>query len=367
MGLLTGAGHGAWFVGGCVRNALIGAPVSDLDITTSARPDDVLTLAKSAGLKAIPTGLEHGTVTIVANHVPFEITTLRRDVETYGRHATVAFADTIEEDARRRDFTMNALYADANGNLLDPLGGLPDLSARRVRFIEDATARIREDYLRSLRFFRFHAWYGDPDEGPDAEALAAIADNLEGIGDISRERTGAEMLKLLSAPDPAPAIGSMAQTGALLRVLPGADPALLSVLVHLEAGRAADPLRRLAAIGGEDPADRLRLSKSQARSLSEMRDLMSGAASVAEIGYRFGAGPAVNVALLRGAVSGMPVAPETKAEAMRGAAASFPVRAADLMPEHTGPALGKKLKHLESLWIASDFALTREALLAHVG
>ncbi|MCK4711369.1 MAG: CCA tRNA nucleotidyltransferase, partial [Marinosulfonomonas sp.] len=156
--MLTDAGFECFFVGGCVRNALLGAPVNDIDISTNALPDRVMELAKAAGLKAVPTGIDHGTVTVIADGTPFEITTYRRDVETDGRRAVVAFSDTIMDDAHRRDFTMNALYADADGVIIDPLNGMPDLLARRIRFIEDADLRIKEDYLRILRFFRFHAW-----------------------------------------------------------------------------------------------------------------------------------------------------------------------------------------------------------------
>ncbi|CAN0587043.1 unnamed protein product, partial [Ectocarpus sp. 12 AP-2014] len=191
-------------------------------------------LARVAGLKPVPTGIDHGTVTVVADHDPFEITTFRRDVETDGRRAVVAFADTLDEDAKRRDFTMNALYARIDGTVIDPLGGLPDLRARRVRFIGDATDRIREDYLRSLRFFRFHAWYGNPDNGMDSDALAAIASHLDGLESLSRERVGAEMVKLLAARDPAPAVAAMRATGVLGRLLPGADDRALAPLIHLE-------------------------------------------------------------------------------------------------------------------------------------
>ena len=203
--VLTDAGHQAWFVGGCVRNALLGAPVADLDLTTDARPDVVIQLATAAGLKVIPTGIDHGTVTVIVKNTHFEVTTFSRDVATDGRRAVVAFANTMVEDARRRDFTMNALYAGPDGVVVDPLGGLPDLFARRVRFIEDADQRIREDYLRILRFFRFHAWYGA--DGLDANALAACAANIDGLASLSRERVTAELFKLLAAPDPAPYCG----------------------------------------------------------------------------------------------------------------------------------------------------------------
>lgn len=207
---LEAGGAQALFVGGCVRNALMGVPVSDIDISTDAVPERVIVLAEAAGIKAVPTGIDHGTVTLIKDGIPHEVTTFRKDVETDGRRAVVAYSTCIEEDAARRDFTMNALYARSDGTVLDPLGGLPDLRARRVRFIGDAGDRIREDYLRSLRYFRFHALYGCDELGFDPEALAAIAGNLDGLATLSRERVGAELLKLLSAPDPAPTAVSTA-------------------------------------------------------------------------------------------------------------------------------------------------------------
>ena len=239
--MLTQAGHQALFVGGCVRNALLGAPVNDIDISTDAVPTRVMELAQAAGLHAIPTGIDHGTITVVADHIPHEITTFRKDVETDGRRAVVAFSARVEDDAHRRDFTMNALYARPDGTIVDPLGGMADLNARRVRFIDDADLRIREDYLRILRYFRFHAWYGDPVAGMDPDALAAIAADLDGIATLSRERIGAEMLRLLAAPDPAPAMAAMRTTGALGAVIAGADDRALAPLVHLEAEQGLAP------------------------------------------------------------------------------------------------------------------------------
>jgi tRNA nucleotidyltransferase/poly(A) polymerase len=188
-----------------------------------------------------------------------EVTTLRRDVATDGRRAIVAFGTDLAEDAARRDFTINALYLAPDGTLLDPTGGLPDLAARRIRFVGHASTRIREDYLRSLRYFRFHAWHGDPAEGLDPDALDAIARNLDGLDTLSRERMGHEMLRLLAAPDPAPAVAAMRVTGTLARVLPGAGDGLLAPLVHIEeeARLPLDPLRRLAALGGEEVSERL--------------------------------------------------------------------------------------------------------------
>ncbi|MBI1493972.1 CCA tRNA nucleotidyltransferase [Halocynthiibacter styelae] len=364
MSLLNDAGHEAWFVGGCVRNALINAPVSDLDVTTTAHPEVVMSLAKGAGLKVIPTGIEHGTVTVICGGEPYEITTLRRDVATDGRRATVAFADTIEEDAARRDFTMNALYADAEGSISDPTGGIADLAVRCIRFIGDASERIREDYLRSLRFFRFYAWYGDVDEGPDPEALAAISMNLGGLETLSRERIGAEILKILSASDPAPAMACMQQTGVLTHILPGAETGMLGQLVHIEGNISVDPIRRLACIGGEDVAEKLRLSKAQNTRLDLLLDQMGSLTPVTEIAYRHSFEVARNVSLLRANMAGLMVADADLDAAKSASQAQFPVFAKDLMPEYSGKALGDQLKKLEQAWIDGGFKATKEDLLS---
>lgn len=363
--MLIQAGYKSLFVGGCVRNAIIGAPVTDIDIATDARPEVVMELAKDAGLRPVPTGIEHGTVTVIAGGVPHEVTTFRRDVETDGRRAVVAFSTRVEDDARRRDFTMNALYADAAGTVLDPLGGLPDLMARRVRFIEDASARIAEDYLRILRFFRFHAWYGDEAEGLDPQALAAIAAATEGLAQLSRERVGAEVRKLLAAPDPAPSVASMRACGVLTRILPGADDRALAPLIHLEveSGLQPDWLARLAALSGPEAAPRLRLSRSEEARLCTLRDGIGSMRGAGELGFRLGYDDARAVLLLRAAVMGIPIDPSSLHAAEEGAAAVFPVAAADLMPGFTGPALGRELERLKSLWIESGFRLSREDLL----
>lgn len=366
-GLLTGAGHQALFVGGCVRNALMDLPVADLDIATSARPETVVSLAEAAGLRTIPTGIDHGTVTVMADHIPYEITTFRRDVSTDGRRATVAFADDIVEDARRRDFTMNALYTAADGTLHDPLGGLPDLQARRVRFIGKAEDRIREDYLRILRFFRFHAIYGDPDAGLDADGLAACAALADGIGQLSAERIGAEMRKLLGADDPAPSVAAMAASGVLMRVLPGADPKALAPLVALEQGIGIAPRwqRRLGVLGQEDWTDALRLSRQETRALREAQSAIAAGLPPAVSAYRHGAEAATDAILILSASLGNPPTGNWQAEVARGAAAEFPLRARDLMDRIApGPALGAAMTRLEYAWIASDFALGKADLLA---
>ncbi len=361
--MLTQAGHQALLVGGCVRNALMDRPVADVDIATDALPETVSRLAERAGLKPVPTGIEHGTVTVVANGVPHEVTTFRRDVETFGRHATVAFSTDVAEDAARRDFTMNALYALPDGQVIDPLAGLPDLQARYVRFVGDPQARIAEDYLRILRFFRFHALYGDAERGLDPEALAACAAHADGLDGLSRERIGAEMRKLLAAPDPSPSVAAMDRAGILARVLPGASARALPVLVHLEDGRAPDWLRRLAVIGGSDDVDRLRLSRADVARLATLRDGVENLMPPGELGYRHGTRIATDILLVRAALIESPLPDDWNKAVTRGADARFPVSAADLMPDVTGPALGRRLAELEARWIASDFTLSRDDLL----
>ena len=318
-------------------------------------------MGKAAGFKVVPTGIDHGTVTVVVDGAPFEVTTFRRDVDTDGRHATVVFADTAEEDARRRDFTMNALYAAPDGTLHDPLGGIPDILAGHVRFIGDAAQRIQEDCLRILRFFRFFAWYGDPAMGIDADGLAACAAFVDGINGLSAERIGQEMRKLLSAPNPAPAVASMAASGALLRVLPGAGPNALTVLIHLEelAGIVPDFSRRLAALGG-DP-DRLRLTNAEAQRHDILRDMDI---SAGEAGYRYGATVAIDRGLVLAASLSQPLNDTDVAAARLGDGQVLPVKAADFMPALQGPALGAALRQAEARWIASGFTLTRYDLLA---
>jgi poly(A) polymerase len=353
-------GFTALAVGGCVRNALLGRPVSDVDIATDALPAQVEAAARAAGLRAVPTGIEHGTVTLVSAGIAHEVTTFRRDVETDGRRAVVAFSTRIEEDAGRRDFTMNALYCTARGEVIDPLGALPDLRARRLRFVGDPAARIAEDRLRILRFFRFTAWYA---EEIDAEGLAACAAQAEGVERLSRERVGHEMRRLLAAPDPAPAGAAMAASGVLSRVLPGADARALAPLVHLELDLEPDWLRRLAALGGEAAEERLRLSRAEARDLAALAAAARSADTAAALGWRLGAARGADAVLVRAALAGAAPPAGWQREVARGADAAFPVAAADLMPTLSGPALGARLEALRERWLAADLRPTRDDLI----
>ncbi|MDO5527827.1 MAG: CCA tRNA nucleotidyltransferase, partial [Paracoccus sp. (in: a-proteobacteria)] len=272
LGAIGAGGHRALIVGGAVRNALLGAPVADVDIATDARPDQVIALARAAGLRSVPTGIAHGTVTVISDGRGFEVTTFRRDVETDGRRAVVAFSDDLAQDAARRDFTMNALYAEPGGQVIDPVGGLDDLRARRLAFVGAPEARIREDYLRILRFFRFLAWYG---RDAEPQALAACTELRAGLTQISAERITAELMRLLAAPDPSEALDLMAQSGVLAQVLPGADNRAIAALVEAEQEHEAPPNearraeRRLAALG-QGLHEALRLPKAAQTRLAKL-------------------------------------------------------------------------------------------------
>ncbi|HYG30490.1 MAG TPA: CCA tRNA nucleotidyltransferase [Allosphingosinicella sp.] len=275
------------FVGGCVRDALLGVKVSDVDLATRLAPQEVIERLKAAAIKAVPTGLAHGTVTAVVGGRPVEVTTLRRDVATDGRRATVAFTDDWREDAARRDFTINALSAASrSGEVFDYFGGLADLDARLVRFIGDPLTRIAEDHLRILRFFRFHARFGAGD--PDPEGLEACIARANDLMALSRERIADELLKLLALPDPAPTVSLIVTRGIFRPVLPEiADASRLARLVTLEnrLGIAPDPLRRLAALLPTQPdivdavSARLRLSNGARKYLREMAEPADGARS----------------------------------------------------------------------------------------
>lgn len=366
--MLTDQGYQALFVGGCVRNALLGFPINDIDISTDALPEMVMQLATAAGLRVIPTGIDHGTVTVIADGVAFEMTTFRHDVETDGRHARVMFSTDVAQDAARRDFTMNALYVRPDGMLIDPLGGFADLNRRHVRFINHPADRIREDYLRILRFYRFTTFYGDPDLGFDPDALDAIARNVDGLATLSRERVGSEIMKLLSAPNPSPAIASMRMTGVLGATLPAADDRALGPLIQFEAeaGLSADPIRRLAVLGGDDVADRLRLSKAQTARLQILRDNIGSMTGLGEIAFRHGLDAAWSVTVLRSAIFETHVPNNASVMIADAANAKFPITATDLMPGLKGAALGAALRRLEQVWIASDFTMTASDLMTHL-
>ncbi|CAB4327719.1 CCA tRNA nucleotidyltransferase [Brucella sp. 191011898] len=384
-------GGEARVVGGAVRNTLLGTGVSDVDLATTHLPEETVRLASEAGFKPVPTGMEHGTITVVVQGHPFEVTTLRRDIETNGRHAKVAFGTDWKADAERRDFTINALYVTADGTVIDQVGGLADIETRTLRFIGDAEQRIREDYLRILRFFRFFAWYGSG--RPEAEGLRASARLKDGIAQLSAERIWSEIKKLLGAPDPSRALLWMRQAGVLNLVLPesekwGIDAIHGLVRTQSDLGWQADPLLRLESLVPPDAARMEELGKRMKMSNAERARLEAWArADAVKPGL---SEQALKKAIYRGSKQALLdrirlayAAARQEAvgsdEAMIRAggfarlldaaehydAPVFPVTGGDLLARgiEKGPGLGETLRSLETLWIDSGFSLDRSALL----
>jgi len=370
-------GEDARVVGGAVRNELLHLPVSEFDIATTAVPEEVVRRVEEAGWKAVPTGIEHGTITVVIHGKPFEVTTLRQDVETYGRKAKVLFGRDWAADAQRRDFTVNALSASADGTVYDHVGGLADIAARRVRFIGDPGKRIAEDYLRILRFFRFHAWYGAG--APDAAGLHACIAARGGLETLSRERVRMELLKLLLAPRATPALAIMAEAGLLGAVL-GGVPHLASyentVKAEAAMGIAADAVRRLGALAvlvtedAERLGERLRLSNAEAERLKALdgrwNEAPDGGGRV--LLYRLGPRSFTDCVLVAWSRSRAGAADHAWHELatlpQRWTAPVFPLKATDLMSRGlaAGPALGAALRLAEQFWIDTDFPEDRAAL-----
>lgn len=381
LAVLDGDGETARVIGGAVRNTLLGEAVHEVDVATTAVPQTVMARTRAAGFKTIPTGVEHGTVTVVVDKIPFEVTTLREDVETYGRHAQVRFGRDWVADAHRRDFTMNTLSVDRAGTLFDPVGGYPDIRARRVRFVGDADMRVREDYLRILRFFRFHAHYGEG--APDAAGTRAAIRGRDGLRRLSAERVAQEMRRLVVARHAADTLARMSDAGLVESVFAGiVYPQRLARLARIEADRglAPSPALRLAAAGCavvedvERIAARLKLSNAEAK---EMR-LAVGAAHrfpvepglpARALYYRLGrtayrSGALIAFAREGGAVDASPW-PALFDLADASDPPVFPLGGKSLVKLglRPGPALGAELARLEALWIDSGFSLDRKSLL----
>ena len=392
--LLNADGGEVRIVGGAVRNALMDLPVVDVDLATTLTPDVVVARAKAAGIKAVPTGIEHGTVTLVIDGEGFEVTTLRRDVETNGRHAQVAFGTDWQTDAERRDLTINALYADEKGEIIDLIDGLPDIETGTVRFIGDAAMRISEDYLRILRFFRFFAHYGSG--RPDADGLRASARAKDKLGTLSAERVWSELKKLLSARDPSRALLWMRQSGVLTEILPetekwGIDAIHGLVATEQALGWAVDPMLRLSAILPPDRdrlvalAAHLRLSKAEAAYLTYWASAPAADPELKETAldrllYRQGVeGVKTRLKLALVAARADVSAGDTAmqkvarlstllARAEKFHRPGFPLSGVDVMAAgvEAGPKVGEVLKSLEEKWIDVNFSLDRAALTARL-
>ncbi|MBS0295570.1 MAG: CCA tRNA nucleotidyltransferase [Proteobacteria bacterium] len=371
----------ARFVGGCVRNTLMGRAADDVDVATKLTPDQTLKALTDANIRAVPTGIEHGTVTAVIDHIPYEVTSLRRDVETDGRRAVVAFSTDWAEDAQRRDFRLNALYADLQGEVFDPVGGgIEDALEGRIVFVGDPETRLREDHLRNLRFFRFFAWYGSGE--PDPAGLAACRKLREGLRSLSAERISKELIKLLSAPDPVATVRLMASAAILEQFLPdGLNLDRFAAMVAI----TPDPVLRLSALLPDDPttvgavADSLRLSNADR---DRLLDALPSAPPVhldlkpaeARAGiYQLGTSAFED--RVRRAWAEAPARSDA-AKALLGLAKAwpkprFPLGGADVMAlgVPAGPRLGMLLREVETWWIAHDFPAegARERLVALIG
>jgi tRNA nucleotidyltransferase/poly(A) polymerase len=381
LAVLNRDGEEARAIGGAVRNALIGKPLGDIDIATTATPPEVIRRAEAAGYKAVPTGIDHGTVTVVVRGTPFEVTTLREDVETFGRRALVRFGRDWKIDAERRDFTINALSVTTDGTVHDYVGGLADLAQRRVRFIGDPGKRIAEDYLRILRFFRFHAAFG---EGPpDPAGLHAAIAARAGLAKLSRERVRMEVMKLIVAERAAPTLVIMAEAGLLDRVLGGvAHHGSFARMTAIETACAfePDPVRRLGALAvlvredGDRLRQRLRLTNAEHARLTSMAEgWWRVAPDIGEEGarallYRLRPLRFLDRVLLAWARSRADAADPTwrglATLPSRWSAPAFPLRAAHLMSRGVprGPRLGAALRAAEEAWIAAGFPTEPGAL-----
>jgi poly(A) polymerase len=382
LALLDRDGEEARVVGGAVRNALMRLPVSEIDVATTALPAEVMRRVEAAHGKAIPTGIEHGTITVVIDQQPVEVTTLREDIETFGRKARVVFGRDWRADAARRDFTINALSAAADGTVYDYVGGVDDIAARRVRFIGDPQRRIEEDYLRILRFFRFHAHFGQG--APDAAGLLACIKGRAGLETLSGERVRMETQKLLVAPRATPTLATMAESGLLSIVLGGvAFVASFENMSKVEAafGATPDAIRRLGALGvwvAEDAdriAMRFRLSNAELERLLALENWWrvaptAGAQAAHALLYQAGPQSFTDRVLLAWARSQEGAADagwlELARLPQRWTAPAFPLRAADLTRRGVpaGPALGVALRAAEAAWIAADFPNDRAAIEA---
>ena len=377
------------FVGGCVRNALMERGVKDVDIATVLEPQAVVETLKNANIKSVPTGIEHGTVTAVVDGRPYEITSLRRDVETDGRRAVVVFTTDWSKDAQRRDLTINALYADYDGQVYDPTGlGLDDIEARRFRFVGQAQTRIQEDYLRILRLFRFIAWYGtDPVLGNasvDAEALKACRENVKGLRSLSAERIWSEVKKLLSAPDPSRAVRIMLTNDILDTLLPEASNSEgLDLLTRLERREAikADPLLRLMSLAAREPlamallCKRMKMSKAETSRLRNWADDATALDPDADDRakriaiYTAGKQVVIDRARLRAAGTDDPIGSSRWMSlsdlAMGWTPPEFPLTGKDLMKAGVpvGEEMGKKMAALKALWVRSGFSVDKDKLL----
>lgn len=367
------AAHETYIVGGAIRDRLLGKQVKDIDFATSAPPDIIMKAAQTAHLKALPLAFSHGTITLIYRRKTFQVTSFRRDIKTDGRHAWVRFGATLAEDAQRRDFTINALYLDAQGYLRDPVNGLRDLEQKKLRFIGDPQARLKEDWLRTLRYFRFFAAFGLAENACPPRIFDALQSAKAYMKFLSKQRIHTEFTALLSAENPYPALSLMQKTSLLSYFLPKAKQELnyIKHLVQIEKKHAikANPLNRLAILTKNNPilpSHSLAPTRAQSKFLRQLTHSIDNQTSLEEMAYLIGTDQAISSAILRAVYAGTDLNNDVIDKIVQNSKQIFPLKPADLFPYFEGVTLGRKLKTAKKLWIDSHFLLTGEEILAKI-
>ena len=367
--ILENAGHSAYFVGGCVRNSVLNIPVSDIDISTDATPEETLSLFDIDNFKVVQTGFSHGTITVISAGIPYQITTMRTDQNTDGRHADVRFSDNITEDAKRRDFTINALYANSFGEIIDPLGGLKDFNPLKIKFIGNASNRIQEDYLRILRFFRFHAQFSELTMHYDQVALSAIKDHQSGLKILSKERVWSEFQKILSTADPSRALLEMSKIGVLKKIWNDENIHNIRNLISIEKKLAIEPepIRRLVTISTKSESISLNFSRKDAKKFSLLKRLLENKHDLAELVYQFSREIALSVLAIYTCQQGEKLKSSDVTKIEKAFLNPCPIKGAQISKYVHGAAVGIKIKEAQRIWIKSNFNSNEAKILSAIG
>ena len=367
--IFEGADHNAYLVGGCIRNSILNIPVTDIDISTDATPQQTVDLFNRENFKVAPTGFSHGTVTVISEGIPYQITTMRSDQNTDGRHADVVFSDDIKKDAERRDFTINALYADSTGKIINPIGGLEDFNPLAIKFIGDPNNRIQEDYLRILRFFRFHAQFSELVTQFDKVALDAIKKNQDGLKKLSKERIWSELKKILSTSNPARSLYKMSQLGILEIILENKNVHNIKRfnLIEKKMGLEPEPIRRLVAITENTDDTFLNLSRKEAKKFSLLKGLLKKKHDPAELVYQFNREIAQSVLAIYTFYMGEKLRLSDIKKIEKACLFPCPITGAQISKYMDGPAVGIKIKEAQRAWIKSNFKSDEAKILSDIG
>ena len=367
--IFEGADHNAYLVGGCIRNSILNIPVTDIDISTDATPQQTVDLFNRENFKVAPTGFSHGTVTVISEGIPYQITTMRSDQNTDGRHADVVFSDDIKKDAERRDFTINALYADSTGKIINPIGGLEDFNPLAIKFIGDPNNRIQEDYLRILRFFRFHAQFSELVTQFDKVALDAIKKNQDGLKKLSKERIWSELKKILSTSNPARSLYKMSQLGILEIILENKNVHNIKRfnLIEKKMGLEPEPIRRLVAITENTEDTFLNLSRKEAKKFSLLKGLLKKKHDPAELVYQFNREIAQSVLAIYTFYKGEKLKLSDIKKIEKACLFPCPITGAQISKYMDGATVGIKIKEAQRVWINSNFKSDEAKILSDIG